>query len=109
MDNLEYFNGAVPPSILDDINKNDKNKDTKKEENDALDDKKLVEEAPNIEEKRLPMPPTNTNFKAISAAALVASRRKVFLNVTLLSYLCSIIFYLISIVYHNQINFNFSL
>ena len=77
MDNLEYYNGAAPPSILDNINKKENN-DSQTKEKDANEEKISTEETPKIEEKPLPMPPTNTNFKAISAAALVASRRKVF-------------------------------
>ena len=76
MDNLEYFNGAVPPSILADYNKKE-NTNALNEENGAKDDKKLTEDKERINDKRLPMPPINTNFKGITAAALVASRRKV--------------------------------
>ena len=76
MDNLEYFNGAVPPSILADYNKNE---DTKalNEKNGTKEGKPLAEDKERINDKRLPMPPMNTNFKGITAAALVASRRKV--------------------------------
>ena len=78
MDNLEYFNGAVPPSILADYNKNNKNEDTSTtiEEYDTKEGKKSTEDKEKIGDKRLPMPPMNTNFKGITAAALVASRRK---------------------------------
>ena len=76
MDNLEYFNGAVPPSILADYNKND-DKNALNEENNTKEGKALTEDKERINDKRLPMPPINTNFKGITAAALVASRRKV--------------------------------
>ena len=73
MDNLEYFNGGIPPSILADVSKIvDKGHDTLKRNNSQS-----IEEAQNGKTKHLPMPPSNTNFKAISAAALVASRRQV--------------------------------
>ena len=37
-------------------------------------------EKQDVEPTRLPMPPSTTNIKAISAAALVAARRKVISN-----------------------------
>ena len=73
MDNLEYFNGVIPPSTLADVSKLvDKGHDALKNNNSQT-----REEAQNGKTKHLPMPPSNTNFKAISAAALVASRRQV--------------------------------
>ena len=77
MDNLEYFNGTVPPSILENF---DKNEDTgaQNKENDNKEEKTATTEKDVNGDKRLPMPPINTNFKGITAAALVASRRKVF-------------------------------
>ena len=76
MDNLEYFNGAVPQSILADYNKSE-DTNVLKEKNDNKEGKTLTEDKERINDKRLPMPPMNTNFKGITAAALVASRRKV--------------------------------
>ena len=79
MDNLEYFNGAVPPSILADYNKNNENEDTRATNGECKtkEDKYSTEDRAKTGDKRLPMPPINTNFKGITAAALVASRRKV--------------------------------
>ena len=77
MDNLEYFNGTIPPSILEDFNKN-KDTDAQNKEKDNKEEKMVTEEKEENGDKRLPMPPINTNFKGITAAALVASRRKVF-------------------------------
>ena len=77
MDNLEYFNGTVPPSILADFNKNE-DTGAQNKEKDNMEEKTVTEEKDGNGDKRLPMPPINTNFKGITAAALVASRRKVF-------------------------------
>ena len=77
MDNLEYFNGTVPPSILEDFKKNE-DTGAQNKENDNKEEKTATTEKDVNGDKRLPMPPINTNFKGITAAALVASRRKVF-------------------------------
>ena len=75
MDNLEYFHG---PSLVDHgkINEERKQCDKKKSEVDQRSNQDPI----NTDIKHMPMPPTNTNFKAISAAALVASRRKVIMK-----------------------------
>ena len=77
MDNLEYFNGTVPPSILEDFYKN-VDTGAQYKENDNKEENTATREKDVNGDKRLPMPPINTNFKGITAAALVASRRKVF-------------------------------
>ena len=75
MDNLEYFHGPllVNPGK---INEEGKQCDKLKSEVDQRSNKDPI----NMDIKHMPMPPTNTNFKAISAAALVASRRKVIMK-----------------------------
>ena len=75
MDNLEYFHS---PSLVDHskINKERKQCDKQKSEVDQRSNQDPI----NTDIKHMPMPPTNTDFKAISAAALVASRRKVIME-----------------------------
>ena len=74
MDNLEYFNGIVSPTMLVDGKESTiESKDV--EEKDGEDGGNTKMEPQNA--NRLPMPPSTTNLKTISAAALVASRRKV--------------------------------
>ena len=76
MDNLEYFDGIVLPTMSVD------GKESSIEGKDVAGtgvkcDVKSTTEPQNADTNRLPMPPSTTNLKAISAAALVASRRKV--------------------------------
>lgn len=76
MDNLEYFNGIVFPTMLVDSKGSvDEGKDIAQK--DVKDGGGTKTETQIVDTKRLPMPPSTTNLKAISAAALVASRRKV--------------------------------
>ena len=75
MDNLEYFHG---PSLVDHGKINEERKQCDKQKSEV--DQRSNEDPINTDIKHMPMPPTNTNFKAISAAALVASRRKVIMK-----------------------------
>ena len=75
MDNLEYFHG---PSLVDHGKINEERKQCDKQKSEV--DQRSNQDPINTDIKHMPMPPTNTNFKAISAAALVASRRKVIMK-----------------------------
>ena len=75
MDNLEYFHG---PSLVDHGKINEEGKKCDKQKSEV--DQRSNQDPIITDIKHMPMPPTNTNFKAISAAALVASRRKVIMK-----------------------------
>ena len=75
MDNLEYFHG---PLLVNPGKINEEGKQCDKLKSEV--DQRSNQDPINTDIKHMPMPPTNTNFKAISAAALVASRRKVIMK-----------------------------
>ena len=76
MDNLEYFNRTL---LLSPVigNKELSAECNDKEMHDIERDGKTKAQKQDVDSKRLPLPPSTTNLKAISAAALVAARRKV--------------------------------
>ena len=76
MDNLEYFNGITLTKMLG-SEKDRTIKDKGASEKNTTGDSNSKDESQEPYSTRLPMPPSITNLKAISAAAIVASRRKV--------------------------------
>ena len=76
MDSLEYFNRTLTLSPV--IGNKEVSAECNVEEmSDVERDGKTKAQKQDIDTKRLPLPPSTTNLKAISAAALVAARRKV--------------------------------
>ena len=71
MDNLEYFHG---PSLVDHGKINEERKKCDKQKSEV--DQRSNQDPIITDIKHMPMPPTNTNFKAISAKVALFTRSK---------------------------------